>query len=248
MDITFLGIFWASVLMYLLLLLPLIFSFETVPSAKSKFFGRRVRFNSVVAVRNWSFMALTFGTLSYAGKAYQTLVFPVVHTTSSISLQVMGTTWQMALDRGKTAYSAFTWFEGAYMNVENLSYSTRWLIVARDFAEQLTWIGLAAVLFVLCASAYRGKPFKALVVRCMYVYAVIIALSQTALQYLQGRLSGALVHEVAILGHRNIDMSGPQGGSFSFPGWQFGVAILLVAMAQIFKRGESLQRDTEGLV
>jgi hypothetical protein len=248
MNISFLGPFWAWVVMYLLLLVPLVLSFEIFPSTKSKFFGRGLRFNSVVAVRNWSFLALTLGTLSYAGKAFQTLNNRYVSTSSDVGMYVTGVTQPVALAHNKTAYSQGTMFDHASLNIAHLSNSTRWLIVFRDFAEQLTWIGLAAVLFVLCASAYRGKPFKALVVRSLYVYAAMIAVSQTALQYLQGRLSGALVHEVAILGHRNMDVSWPQGGSFSYPGWQFGLAILLVALAQIFKRGESLQRDTEGLV
>jgi hypothetical protein len=248
MDITFLGPFWSWAVMYLLLLLPIVLSFEIVKSAKAPFWGRGLRFNSVVAVRNWSFLALTLGTLGYSGKAFQTLTNRYVSTSSDIGMYVNGVTKPVALAHNKTAYSQGTMFDHASLNISHLSDSTRWLIVARDFAEQLTWIGLAAVLFVLCSSAYRGKPFKALVVRSLYVYASLIAVSQTALQYLQGRLSGALVHEVAILGHRNIDVNWPQGGSYSIPGWQFGLAILLVAVAQIFKRGESLQRETEGLI
>ena len=256
MDITFFVAFlgntfgnWATqAFMLLMLLIPIFAMFEVIRVPSKSKFTRRLRFNSLVAVRNWAFLTLTLGTLSYVVKAWQTLTNRIIWTTSSVSLSLTSTNWHNARDHGKTAYTHGAWFPDASLTISDLSSSTRWLIVARDFAEQLTWIGLAAVLFVLCASAYRGKPFKALVVRSLYVYAAMIAVSQTALQYLQGSLSGALVHEVAILAHRNVDVNWPQGGSFNYPGWQFGLAILLVALAQIFKRGESLQRETEGLI
>jgi len=240
---------WAvDAFMILLLLIPVFAMFEVVQGSTPGLLGKRLRFNTVVAVRNWSFLALTLGTFSFIGKAYQTMTDRDVFTDSTVAISLSGTNWHIAHNRGQHAYIHNAWFEAKGLNMANLSFSTRELIVLRDFAGQVTYLGLAAVLFVLCASAYRGKPFNALVVKGLYSYAAIIAIAQTGLQYLQGRLSGVLADEVAILGDRNLYLAWPQGGTYSYPGWQFAAAILLIALAQIFKRGESLQRETEGLI
>ena len=240
---------WAvDALMILLLLIPVFAMFEVVQGSTPGLLGKRLRFNTVVAVRNWSFLALTLGTFSFLGKAYQTMTERDIFTNSTVAISLTGTNWQIAHARGQHSYIHGAWFEATNLNMANLSFSTRELVVLRDLAAQVSYLGLAAVLFVLCAGAYRGKPFNALVVKSLYSYAVIIVVAQTALQYLEGKLSGVLADEVAILGDKNLYVNWPQGGTYNFPGWQFAVAILLLALAQIFKRGESLQRDTEGLV
>lgn len=242
MDLTFLGsttIYWITALY--LPTLPVILFVKIGRNSGSGRIRLALSFNPLRILRNLAAWALIQVTASLVIGSYQKLNQEVL----SVAIPAM-----INVSPGKqgSATLVSAGVNEVFGQVEGLSLAARWSLVGIHVVDLVTVIIATCGVIAISHSAYRGKPFAAMIPVFLKVMAWVILILQTLSQYLSG-ISGAFV-SFEVFGDNNgkEGLPHPLGSIMNFPMWQLLAAVALYALAAIFSRGKVLQSDSDGLV
>lgn len=150
-------------------------------------------------------------------------------------------------------------------SVTGLGLDARLWLAAGHALDGITFIVIALVIALLCHRMLGGSPFRPLMVKGIMTAATAIAAGGIAWQLCYG-IAGTLAsqqlfavtgwsadfpsEEVADYLFTTVPGSGlPEATSYmAIDFWPLMVGLALAALAVVFRHGERLQRDTEGLV
>jgi hypothetical protein len=241
MDLTFLGRGWIS-LLECIPLLVLLSMFVDVRRERGSRLKIQLRANSLLAVRNLAGFTSVLGSLAIVGGVIQKL--GAVKSTIEVRYQ-QGIAPQAS---GAMAHILYGSVSSAQATVGRLSNQANQLIAAKFAVDQLTWLAIGITVFLIARAAYAGVPFQAKLVRLLRWDAGIVLVFQTLSQYIDGVLNWKVSQELFAANAQDQTLPQAIGQYFNFPMWQLGFALLLLVVANIFSRGASLVRDTDGLV
>lgn len=144
-------------------------------------------------------------------------------------------------------------FRTAEIVAAGLSMGAR---VCWGISQAVAWLvpgTVATLVAITCAQLRAGRPFAPVLARLTMFVAGAVALGGTCAQVL-GDTAGSMAAQelLAVTGWTSPeDLSAllPQPALLiTFPFWPIGAGLALAALATLLRRGQALQRDTEGLV
>jgi hypothetical protein len=104
----------------------------------------------------------------------------------------------------------------------------------------------AAAIGIICFQLLRGAPFTRVVSRTLFVTALVVLVAGIGADLATAIGTGLAVAEVLPI--EGVSSSVEPRFTLAVQPWPFGAALALAALAAVFRYGEQLQRDTEGLV
>lgn len=152
-------------------------------------------------------------------------------------------------------------FTEAQVDVAGLDLPARVWLAASELLQGGTIVVIALVIVMLCSNIMRQDPFRAALTRSIGLTGIAIIVGGLVWQVC-GAIGGGLASDQVLgLTGGSIDTQAFTYDDFSvvfgLPGvghnwsldfWPIWIGLVLFALAAVFRYGEKLQRDTEGLV
>jgi hypothetical protein len=120
----------------------------------------------------------------------------------------------------------------------------RWIVVGTQVLSTAALLTPFVIIAISSFHAAAGRPFHAVTTRSMYIGAVVVAVTGLGSDVLSSIGQTAILRDLLSPG----DTGYPEFFYVQSTLWPLGAALLLAALAAIFRHGARLQRDTEGLV
>lgn len=163
---------------------------------------------------------------------------------------------------GTTAQVVSGGFSQAYVQVQGLAASTRWLLGATALLQGIVAVVIGAAVLSMCNGYLKKTTFRPVLVKWFTVTAVVVLVCGLGWQIVE-QIAG-LQASSQVLGNSgsewlNTDppredlheiVGVPEAVYFAFTVnfWPVFAGLGLYATAQIFKRGQIMQKDLAGLV
>ncbi|MGI6877189.1 hypothetical protein [Microbacterium sp. gxy059] len=190
--------------------------------------------------RSLAFAWLAISALIVPLAIYVTLIAPTVMIPDA-EIPVTGTPSPCDIDDPSVACA---WSAGAGGEFPGLAVGIRVLLLLGRLLQIAVFAAPAAALFVLARDALAGTPFTRAVVRTVTAVAIAVA-AGGILSHLLLDISGALAVRDAAA---DLGLDAPPTFALSLPLWPLAAGVGIAGLAAVFRHGERLQRDTEGLV
>lgn len=152
----------------------------------------------------------------------------------------------------------FTW---ANVSVSGLTIANRLMLAGAVVAQSALAVGAGLVIIKLCTSVMNKTLFVPALVKGVQIVAGVVFLGGTIWQACQ--IFGGSMAAEQVLGATAWELSGetiawtdihnivgmPSVAYFwEFNFWPIGVALVLMVLAELFRQGSKVQKDTAGLV
>ncbi|MDN3310281.1 hypothetical protein QWJ90_05010 [Microbacterium oryzae] len=135
-------------------------------------------------------------------------------------------------------------YDHARATVSSPAAWMRWIVVGTQVLSTAALLTPFVIVAISSFQAAAGRPFHALTTRSMYIGAVVVAVTGLGSDVLSSIGQTAILRGLIGRG----DAGYPEFFYVQSTLWPLGAALLLAALAAIFRHGAQLQRDTEGLV
>jgi hypothetical protein len=216
------------------------------------------RLPKIAEVVGWVVVVVT--TVSAMASAYPLLAGGPVTVTAPVTPMKPYVATGIVFDPPPTATIESGGFDRVTVTTSGLGLGARLTLLAAVLVAAATTIAVSMVIIRLARSLRAGDPF-ALGSRALMVTGWIVMIGGS-LAAVVGDFAGALAsHDLFEVSGANLpsDWSStdeivthgwPDSASlvFTIPWWPLGVGLVLALLAAVFRYGEKLRRDAEGLI